>query len=177
MEFKTIDEIFGANDKTRRELIEAVSVLTDEQAGFQPAPEKWSARLIVEHLAKTEESLSRLVEKLLAKAEAENVPAKGEINPPVSFAEIAAKAKDAKFEAPDAIRPEGAATLSESLARLEKSRAALKTLRPRMEKVDLSNTQFPHPAFGMMSLYHWLAFIGLHEARHLRQISDILSNR
>ncbi|MEP6922821.1 MAG: DinB family protein [Pyrinomonadaceae bacterium] len=174
MEFNTIEEIFAAIDKTRGKLVNTAAVLTENDANFQSAPEKWSAAHLVEHLAKTEESLLTLIEKLLAKAEAENVPATGRIEPPVSFAEIAEKAKGQKFTAPDAIKPEGASTITNSLARLEKSRASLKALQPRLEKVDLSNAKFPHPAFGPLNLYYWLAFIGLHEARHLAQISNCL---
>ena len=73
------------------------------------------------------------------------------------------------------IRPEGSMKIAESLAGLQQSRAALHKLRPRLEAVDLSNAKFPHPAFGTMNLYYWLAFIGLHEARHLRQIAEILA--
>lgn len=174
MEYHSIEEIFASIDKTRGKLVSAVAVLTDEHSNFQSAPEKWSAAYLVEHLAKTEENLLTLVEKLLAKAEAENVPATDRIEPPVSFAEIAEKASEQKFTAPDSIKPEGISTINESLARLEKSRIALRALQPRLEKVDLSNAKFPHPAFGPLNLYYWLAFIGLHEARHLRQIANSL---
>jgi hypothetical protein len=118
-----------------------------------------------------------LIEKLLAKAEADNIPSTGKIEPPVSFGAIAEQASKQKFNAPDTIKPEGTSSISESLIRMDKSRAALHALRPRMERVDLSNVTFPHPAFGPMNLYYWLVFIGLHEARHLQQISDVLANR
>lgn len=175
MEFNSIKEIFASIDQIRLKLVGAVSHLSDEAACFQPAPDKWSAALLIEHLAKTEEMLLGLTQKLLEKAEAENIASDGTITPPVSFAEIGQRAAGAKFEAPEAIRPVGAATLAESLAKLEESRRSLAALRPRLEAVDLSKVQFPHPAFGRMNLYYWLAFIGLHEARHLRQISDVLA--
>lgn len=177
MEFKTIEEIYAGLEKSRAKLINTVAALDETSANFKTAPEKWSAANIVAHLAKTEENLTVLVCKLLAKAEAENTPAKPAIEPPVSFAEMSEKVRGARLVAPDAIRPEGTETLVDSLAKLEKSRAAIKELRPRLEAVDLSNARFPHPYFGAMNLYYWLAFIGLHELHHLRQISDILAKR
>ncbi len=174
MEFHTVSEILAAIDDTRSKLVSKVVVLTDDHANFQSAPEKWSAAYLVEHLAKTEESLLRVIEKLLAKAEAENIPATGRIEPPVSFPEHVVKASGQKFTAPEFIKPEGTTSVSESLARLEKSRLALRDLQPRLEKVDSSNAVYPHPAFGPLNLYQWLAFIGLHEGRHLRQIADNL---
>lgn len=177
MEFSTVEEIFTALDKSRGKLTDTVSTLTDEDASFKTAPEKWSTANIVEHLAKTEEGLSATIAKFLAKAEAANIPSTGKIEPPVSFAEITGTYKEMKFEAPEFIRPSGTVALADSLARLENSRAALKALRPRLEAVDLSGARFPHPAFGPMNLYYWLAFIGLHELHHLKQINDILANR
>jgi hypothetical protein len=177
MEFKTIEEIYAGLDKSRAKLIYSVAELDEASANLKPAPEKWSTANIVAHLAKTEENLTVLVGKLLAKAEAENAPAKPAIEPPVSFAEMSEKVRGARLEAPDAIRPAGTETLADSLVRLEKSRATIKELRPRLEAVDLSNARFPHPYFGAMNLYYWLAFIGLHELHHLRQISEILAKR
>ena len=70
---------------------------------------------------------------------------------------------------------EGAASLSESLEQLAQSRAALLEMRTRIEAVDCSKVGYPHPAFGKFNLYQWLAFIGIHELRHLAQIEDLLT--
>jgi hypothetical protein len=43
-----------------------------------------------------------------------------------------------------------------------------------VEATDLNATGYPHPAFGPLNLYEWLAFIGIHEARHLRQVEALL---
>jgi hypothetical protein len=175
MEFKSVEEIYAALDKMRSTVVDAVSSLSEERANFRPSPEKWSAILIVEHLAKTESNLVRVVGKLLGKAEAENTPSDGKINPPVSFAAIADRARNERFQAPAVIAPEGAASLSESLEQLAQSRAALLEMRPRIEAVDCSKVGYPHPAFGKFNLYQWLAFIGIHELRHLAQIENLLT--
>jgi hypothetical protein len=177
MEFKSVEEIYAALDKMRSTVVDAVSSLSEEQANFRPSPEKWSATLIVEHLAKTESNLVRVVGKLLGKAEVENTPSDGKINPPVSFAAIADRARTERFQAPAFIAPEGAASVAESLEQLSQSRAALLELRPRIEAVDCSKVGYPHPAFGKFNLYQWLAFIGIHELRHLAQIENLLADQ
>lgn len=174
MEFHSLEEIFAAIERTRAKVVRTVESLNDDHANFRHAEDKWTIANIVEHLAKTENSLVRLVEKLLAKAESDNLPAPERFASPVSFTEIVKQFAGNKLTAPDYLQPEGAATIKESLAALEKSRAALAALRPRLEKVDLSSAEFPHPFFGNLDLYHWIAFIGLHELRHLRQVGDIL---
>lgn|GEM_PF-327000 len=175
MEFNSVEEIFDALDKMRSKVVDAVSDLSDEQANFRSSEEKWSAILIVEHLAKTEANLVRIVGKLLGKAEAENAPSDGKINPPISFAAIADRARTERFQAPAFIAPEGAATLAESLEQLSQSRAALLEMRPRIEAVDCSKVEYPHPAFGKLNLYQWLGFIGFHELHHLAQIKKLLA--
>lgn len=148
MTFQTVDEIYESIDKTRDKLIKAVVDLNDEQSSFRASAEKWSVANVIEHLAKTEENLVRLIGKLLAQAEAGGRRSDGRMLSPVSFAEIGEKARGMKLEAPDAIKPEGIASLNDSIARLEKSRTALHALRPRIAAIDLSSTNFPHPFFG-----------------------------
>ena len=115
-----------------------------------------------------------MVFRLLKNAEADGASSDGTINPPISLVEHNEKARATKFQAPEMIRPDGTSSISESLAKLEESRRTIGGLRSRLEAVDLSNTAFPHPAFGKLNLYQWLAFIGLHEGRHLEQIEKIL---
>jgi hypothetical protein len=72
------------------------------------------------------------------------------------------------------VRPRGGVAVADSLARLRESRAAFEALRPRIERADLSAATYPHPSFGPLNLYQWLAFVGIHEERHLNQIERLL---
>jgi hypothetical protein len=177
MNYTSVPQIFEVIDETRARLYRRVEGLSEEQANFRPSEDKWSAALIVEHLAKTEANLVRVVAKLLRKAEAENVPSDGTINPPVSFATQVEKIQGARLEAPAFSAPEGLMGVADSLKLLSESRAALKELRPRLAAVDGSNVSYPHPFFGPLNLYEWLGFIGLHEMHHLRQIENVLSRQ
>ncbi len=176
MIYHNLEEIFESIAAIREKLVSKVSILSDQEASFRSSENQWSAAQLVEHLAKTEESLLKAIGRFLEQAEAEGVPANpnGQIEPPVSFAEIGQKAAGQKFNAPERIRPMENLSIAASLAHLAESRAQLLALRPRFAAVDLSNTKFPHPAFGPLNLYYWLAFIGMHEARHLKQIEETL---
>jgi hypothetical protein len=48
-------------------------------------------------------------------------------------------------------------------------------MQPRIEIRDLSQTTFPHFVFGQLNIYQWLAFFGLHEDRHRKQINCLMS--
>lgn len=178
MIYNSVADIFRQIDETREKLVAAVSNLSEAEENFRPAENAWTAKELTEHLAKTEASIIPLVFRLLKKAEADGAsatPSDGTINPPVSLAEVYEKSKNARFQAPEMIRPEGELSISESLAKLAESRETIRGARTRLEAVDLSKTAFPHRAFGDMNLYQWLAFIGLHEARHVEQIERILA--
>jgi hypothetical protein len=175
MIYNSVAEIFDSIDATRGKLTATVADLPDSELNFRPAENAWTVAELVEHVAKTEASIIPLVFRLLKNAEAEGAKSDGTINPPISLVEQNEIARTTKFQAPEMIRPEGTASVSESLAKLAESRETLGSLRARLEAVDLSNTAFPHPAFGKLNLYQWLAFIGLHEGRHFEQIEKILA--
>lgn len=176
MVFNSVEEIFVFIDKKRERLVETISSLSDEQTAQRRTPDAWSIAEILEHLSMIENGLSIAINKLLEKAEAKGLVSenKGVLNPPISLAAEAERAKDAKFQSPEPFIPKKAATVSTSLESLKSSRAALHELRSRIEAVDGSEVRFPHPAFGPLNLYQWIAFIGLHEAHHLRQIRETI---
>jgi hypothetical protein len=94
---------------------------------------------------------------------------------PFSLDELVARSRNEKYVAPAAMRPSGTVRLALLLERLRQSRVELLSLRPRIEATDLSAFTFPHPAFGPLNFYQWLAFIGLHEGRHLRQLESVMA--
>lgn len=177
MAYTSVVEIFDEIDGTRTRLCQSLEGLTVEQEQFRPAPERWTIAEIVEHLAIVESQVSKLMEKLLAKAEADGAPRStngGRITP-FSIDEIVARSREQKFQAPEGAHPKGSVPASDSLERLRAARERLHSLRPRIEAIDASELRYPHPVLGPLNLYHWLAVTGMHEARHLRQIEALRS--
>lgn len=176
MTYHSVGEIFAAIADTRARLEENVAGLNEAEQSFRPAPEAWTAAEIMEHLSIIEHQLVRLTEKMLRKAEAAGAASAdgaAKAFAPFSLDEIIERSRREKYQAPEAARPGGDVPLAESLERLRRSRAALRELRPRLERADLTGMRYPHPAFGPLDAYTWLAFIGLHEERHLRQIQAL----
>ena len=176
MTYNSIAEVFAANDEVRRRLVARVEGLSEEERSARGADGVWSAADIIEHLALTERRVTKALEGMLPRPAADgDAPANSDGDAaaagafiPFSLDAYVEQARGQKFEAPEFIRPRGA-PLEESLAHLRESRAALERLRPRFDAADYA-AQFPHPAFGPLNVAQWLAFIGMHEARHLRQI-------
>ena|SRR5215204_2189817 len=174
MNYKTISEIYDANDRIRVKLKGIVTNLNDEQANTLPDGEKWTVKEFVEHIAIVDEGIMRISAKLLTAAKENGRAADGTAKFTEEFVQKIGSARDSKFEAPDRVRPTGTKTIAESLAKLDETRQKLEALRPLFESVDCSEPKFPHPAFGDMTAHEWLALLGGHETRHLKQIENLL---
>ena len=174
MDFNSVGEIFDHIDAARERLLRAVENLSEAEQGFRPAPDRWSAAQLCEHLAMVEGNVAGLLGKLLGKAEESGTArAEGAAFAPVSIREFVELTRGVKLEAPERIRPGDAPVLADTLARLRDSRAALHALRPALERADGHSIRFPHPAWGPLNLYQWLLFVGAHESRHRAQIEAL----
>jgi hypothetical protein len=177
MNYTSVAQIFEAIDGTRERLFNRVESLTDEQANAHTSANAWSVKDIVEHLTIMEDRLLRMMKVMLTKAEGMPNGSNGgavEIKP-VSLEKFIERSRVEKYTAPEAVRPAGTAKLEDLLERMRGSREELRALQPRIEARDLSALTYPHPAFGPLDFYQWLALIGFHEERHLGQIESVLS--
>lgn len=173
--FNSVADIYDSLERARARLRRTLDGLSAEAEDFRPAPESWTIAEIVEHLSLVEGQISRLMSKVVARVEADGGASAGDgaqRTPLVDFAPLAARAEE-KFNAPETARPKGGVRVEESLARLGASSDAIRALRPRVESLDLSATRLPHPAFGQLDFYQWLAVLGIHEERHRRQIEAV----
>ncbi|HLG15750.1 MAG TPA: DinB family protein [Blastocatellia bacterium] len=176
MIYNSVAEILEAIEGTRSRIYERVEGLSDEQAKFRPSPEKWSVADLIEHLGMTEASLVVRISHVISEIEAATAQPGARFQmKPFSLDELTARARNEKFTAPERVRPRGR-SVAESIGGLRRSREKLPALRPRIEALDLSEARFPHPAFGPLNIYQWLAFIGLHEGRHLSQAEMVVSS-
>jgi hypothetical protein len=177
MIYNSLSEIFDWMDETRARLRARLDRVTSAEERQRPSTDKWSVAEITEHLAIIEERLSKMFPVLLTKAEAGGLQRRPD-QPfqSVSVAELVERSKREKYTAPETARPTGTISLADSMARLERSREAIRELRPRLEVLDLTGVTYPHPVFGPLNAYQWLIFLGAHEDRHLRQIKSLMAS-
>jgi hypothetical protein len=174
MNYQTISEIYEANDKIRARLKALLANLNDAQANTLPDGEKWTVKEFVEHISIVDEGIVRISAKMLNAAKENGKLADGTAKFSEQFVQKMAGGREAKFEAPERVRPTGTKSIAESLAKMDETRQKLEELRPLFESVECSDLKFPHPAFGDMTAHEWLALLGGHEARHLKQIEGVL---
>lgn len=173
MEYKTIGDIYEANEKLHAKFAATLGGLTDEQTAALPDGEKWSIAQIAEHVAIVGGGVYRICAKLMSRAEADGEVFAGQLDLS-SFAAKAADSAETKLEAPEFVVPTGEKSIPESIKLLDDTQESLRGLRPLFEKYDASAVKFPHPYFGDLTAVEWLVLYGGHEGRHLRQIGRIL---
>ena len=158
--------------RSRQALLDAVEGVTDPQARWKPAPERWSILEYVEHLAVSDDALIALVEKSLQS------PARPET-------EAERKAREQKIRetpmhrgdnrAPEPLRPNARfASLPEALAKfLEARERTLEYTRKTQE--DLRSHFAPHNVLGPLDGYQWLVGNARHAESHAGHIREIRS--
>ena len=170
MEFKSITDIYSANDAARRKLLDVLNAVSDDTAATRPANENWTIAQIAEHIAAVNEGTFRICSKLLGKSEQQD-PQPGP-QPLVSsnFLDRSVEIHTIKVEAPERVRPTGKVSVADSIAKLEENRKKFEELKRQFEENGDNGETFPHPFFGDITAVEWLVMAGGHESRHTRQI-------
>lgn len=168
-----IDEIFEYNAAVREELRAVVGGISAEQEFAVPEGEAtWSAAQILEHLSLTEEGMGKICSMLLRASTPDEGKAADYSD---GFIERAIRFDKVKVKTPPTGEPTGAITAADSLRKMDSNRAKLETKRHRFKENDPCSASFPHPYLGEMTALEWLALIGMHEKRHLRQLKELLA--
>lgn len=178
MMYMSVPHIFETIDETRERLYRRAEGLSPSQLNTRPNPDAWSVAEILEHVTLVEGRLLGMLKILLTKAE--GASAKASSSPvemqPFSLEQYLERARNEKYKAPETAHPSGKVSLADSLLKMRQAREELHGLVSRIEALDLSSAAYPHPAFGPLNFYQWLAFIGIHDERHLGQIEKVLAS-
>jgi hypothetical protein len=142
--------------------------LSDAQWTFKPAPDRWSAAEIVEHVAVIE----AVVKGILAKIDEGPAPAAdrhaNEIDQMI-LTKVLDRGKKAK--APEMAVPTGRWAPA---AALEHFRATSGELAEIVSSaVGLRQHVFAHPVLGTMDGYQWILVVAAHNERHNQQILEV----
>lgn len=160
-------------DARRSELFSALRSTRRGSRETLPFPGGWSVAMVLEHLVQTETAVTKLLASF-----AENASPR---SPAENFD---ADAFSKRLEMPAFLdrtrrlrlsQPTGSVPASAAWEALKTSREALLEVLERSAGHRLEDMSRDHPAGGKLDGYQWVAFMGLHEARHAAQIMEIES--
>lgn len=169
-----LTELVAFLDATRTTLLHGAAAVPADRFTERPAPERWSAAELLEHLARVESSCARVVAKMSAEARAKGVgPERSESSMLGALDGRHVTDRRRRLEAPPIVAPEAGFTRDGALGALTESRAQLRRAIAGADGLALEQVHFQHRVLGDLDLYQWILFVGQHEQRHIAQLAEI----
>ena len=156
----------------RDQLLAQFAAIPVEQRARSDGAGGWSAAQIVEHVARVEGNVARMIAKgaeLPLTATSDERQAGLLTDTRIRWV----RERTTKVEAPERVRPAAGLTPDDALAQLHASRAAVLEAFSAADPAVLDGILFPHPFIGPLTLRAWVELVAHHDARHAEQMSEL----
>ena len=156
----------------RKEFMESVSGLSDQQWRWKPTPERWSVGECAEHIVLSEEMLFSKAKEAMHNPPDPDWEKKTAAKTDILLSVMAQR--KGKATAPEEIVPSGKMARADIMSHYAKQRAA--TIK-FVETTDIALKEHvaphPFPIFNPLNAYQWVLYIPLHNMRHDKQIAEV----
>jgi DinB family protein len=171
-----LEEVFSRLDRARAALRAAVDTVPESARAVKPAPDRWSAAEVVEHLSIVERIFGERIEKAIqARAAGLDRETADRVTLPD---QIEARMADRvnKRNAVEAARPTGALACDAAWTAFEHGHERVRAAVVAADGLALGEVTVDHPFFGTLTIYQWIELMAAHEARHTEQIREIAAS-
>ncbi len=170
-----IQELLDYLDAQHIVLREAVDSVPVSRRNEPPGPEQWSTAGVLEHLAIVETNIGRLLKDRIANARASGIGQETETSSVLTTFSPQSVVLDRarRITASPGSHPKQNLPWEAALEAHDSARRELRNTLVSADGLSLTEVTHPHPVFGPLDLYHWIAFVGGHEARHAAQIRAV----
>jgi len=167
------EELLAYLDTERASLRAAFDSIPTALTERAPAAGSWSATQCIEHLAIVGELIAMRINKHVGDAKANGRARESEVDPILPRTNVdMVLDRTTRLTAPDPIQPTGVSAAAAWEA-IEHAGASMREAVKAADGYALGAVSWPHPRFGPLTGYQWIAFSGAHEARHAAQIREI----
>jgi hypothetical protein len=166
------DPVLALLARERSAFLAQLARVPAECRALRPAPDRWSAAEVVEHVAR----IDRGVAMILSLRAGEGPSAAPEsLGGAQLTAERAAVVRDRarRLEAPERVRPTGALSPAAALEQLTEARASLAAAYLAADAAVLDGAVHPHPLLGPITVRGWFELAAHHDARHAQQLAEL----
>ncbi len=173
-----LQEIFDYNAAIRTQLAAVIAAHPKSDFDRRETSDGWNGHQIIHHLAQVEGGVTRALEKIGSTMLAEGTLPMETGTTSVVEALKRYNVTDRKanpIQAPERVVPPEDADLDVAWPLLQAARASAIAFMDAFDGRDLTLITRPHPVFGPLNAYEWLALFGAHEARHLDQLKAALA--
>jgi hypothetical protein len=168
-----ISELVDYIERERAGLGAAIGGIPASLYDRKPADDAWCIADVVHHLVVIDRRVVGLLGQAIDKARSEEVApddATDPILPTIDVRRVTDRTR--KFRNPRG-DPTGWLSVDDGLNAMDAVHADLRGLLAQRDLPSLSRISVPHPAFGPLSGYEWVAFVAAHMRRHADQIREI----
>lgn len=155
----------------KSELLKDLKAYSKNHLRFQPAPDRWSMLMALQHVVLGERGIR------LTEAELRHNPVRQRLKPGKMFAVVMdVLEKDIAVDVPDPfVEPDGSMGLDELMALWDRERTELCTLLEKVTEESMNDVMFSHPAAGPLDPVRTLQLAVAHFDTHRRQIDRLRS--
>ena len=168
-----LTEVLARLDTARGTLRGAIDAIPPDMQRQRPAPERWSAAEVLEHLTLVERIFGGRIVNALDAARAGLSPEAHPRAPLPDAVEQRMGDRVNKRQAPEPAQPTGRVDIATGWTTLERNHASLRAALAGCDGLALSQVTLDHPFFGTMNVYQWVELMAAHEGRHTEQIREI----
>ena len=153
----------------KSELLKDLKAYTNDHLQFQPASDRWSMLMALQHIVLGEQGIR------LTEADLRHNPIRQRLKPGDMFAVVMdVLEKDIPVEVPDpSVEPDGSMELDELIALWDRERKVLCNLLEKVTEDTVNDVMFSHPAAGPLDPVRTLQLAIAHFDTHRRQIDRL----
>lgn len=167
-----VNELIEYLDRERADLERAIATVPAAKHGARPSAEAWSVAEVVNHVALIDQRIAALLTKITGEARAAGATGDTDTSPILPKIDVRRVLdRTTKIRNPRG-DPAADCSVSGGIAALDTARNNLKSLLRQPDLPNLGGVSAPHPAFGPLTGYEWVAFVGAHTHRHADQIRE-----
>ena len=167
-------EVLEYLEATRSELGTALENIPPARRDERPAPDRWSAAEVLDHLNIIQAQVTQLLSGRITAAKAAGLAQETETSSVLDTVDRGRITdRSQRVTAPEFVRPQAGCDAASVWTALQQSSANLRAAILEGDGFALGEVLHPHPALGSINLYQWLVFVGSHEARHTAQVREI----
>lgn len=169
-----LNDVFSRLDQSRAALGAALNSIPVPLRQQKPAPERWSAAEVLEHVSIVERIFTGRIGDAIVAARSGGLAQESGGRSPLPDA-IEARMSDRvnKRNAPEAAHPTGTLDSVAAWTAVESGHQRLRELVTAADGLALSGVTIEHPFFGAMTVYQFVELMAAHEGRHTEQIKEI----
>lgn len=156
---------------SKEAFLKSITGLSPAQLNFKAAPDKWSIKECIYHIALSEKGLWSMTDAILKQPL--NPEKQSQIKQTDADLVAFMGNRAQKVQAPESFRPEEAkwTTMNEALDAFKKSRTNL--IKYVKTTTDDARNHVAQTSFGYVDAYQLMLMIATHSARHTQQIEEV----